>query len=86
LLLSKATPRGKSSGFSAIAASHASGAMPLGSRAVLGPVRMDYERVISLVAYTARALSRALEHQPRNSQNVRTRKWQCCRAHSQSSE
>ena len=50
------------SGFSVIAASYASGAMPLGSLAVLGPVRMDYERVIPLVAYTARALSRALEH------------------------
>jgi heat-inducible transcriptional repressor len=50
------------SGFSVIAASYASGAMPLGSLGVLGPVRMDYERVIPLVAYTARALSRALEH------------------------
>jgi transcriptional regulator of heat shock response len=25
-------------------------------------VRMDYERVIPLVSYTARALSRALQH------------------------
>ena len=50
------------SGFSVVAASYASGSMPLGSLAVVGPVRMDYERVIPLVAYTARTLSRALEH------------------------
>jgi heat-inducible transcriptional repressor len=47
--------------FSVVAASYASGSMPLGSLAVLGPVRMDYERVIPLVGYTARALSRVLE-------------------------
>ncbi|MGH7917220.1 MAG: heat-inducible transcriptional repressor HrcA [Candidatus Binataceae bacterium] len=50
------------SGLSVVAASYASGAMPLGSVAVVGPVRMNYERVIPLVGYTARALSRALEH------------------------
>jgi heat-inducible transcriptional repressor len=50
------------SGFSVIAASYASGSMPLGSLAVVGPVRMDYDRVIPLVGYTARALSRVLEH------------------------
>jgi heat-inducible transcriptional repressor len=49
-------------GFSVVAAPYASGTMPLGSLAILGPVRMDYERVIPLVSYTARALSRALEH------------------------
>ncbi|MGO9263857.1 MAG: heat-inducible transcriptional repressor HrcA [Candidatus Binataceae bacterium] len=49
-------------GFSVVAASYASGAMPLGSLAILGPVRMDYERVIPLVSYTAKALSRALDH------------------------
>ena len=32
------------------------------SVAIVGPVRMDYERVIPLVDYTARALSRLLEH------------------------
>lgn len=48
--------------FSVVAASYASGALPLGSLAILGPVRMDYERVIPLVSYTARALSRALDH------------------------
>jgi len=46
---------------SVIAASYQSGAMPLGSLAIVGPVRMDYERVIPLVEYTARALSRRLD-------------------------
>ena len=49
-------------GFTVVAAAYASGAMPLGSLAVVGPVRMDYDRVIPLVSYTARALSRVLEH------------------------
>jgi heat-inducible transcriptional repressor len=47
--------------FSVIAASYASGSMPLGSLAIMGPVRMDYGRVIPLVEYTAKALSRSLE-------------------------
>jgi heat-inducible transcriptional repressor len=46
-------------GFSVVAAPYASGASQ-GSLAVLGPVRMDYERVIPLVSYTAKALSHAL--------------------------
>ena len=50
------------SGFSVVAAAYASGSLPLGSLAVVGPVRMDYDRVIPLVSYTARALSRVLEH------------------------
>jgi heat-inducible transcriptional repressor len=50
------------SGFSVVSASYASGSLPLGSLAVVGPVRMDYERVIPLVGYMARALSRVLEH------------------------
>jgi len=45
-----------------VAAAYASGSEPLGSLAVVGPVRMDYDRVIPLVTYTARALSRLLEH------------------------
>jgi heat-inducible transcriptional repressor len=49
-------------GFSIVAAAYASGSEPLGSLAVVGPVRMDYDRVIPLVSYTARALSRLLEH------------------------
>jgi heat-inducible transcriptional repressor len=52
-------------GFSVVAASYAGGihgAQPLGSLAIVGPVRMDYERVIPLVSYTAKALSRVLEH------------------------
>jgi heat-inducible transcriptional repressor len=50
------------SGLSVVASPYISGAHPLGSLAIVGPVRMDYERVISLVSYTARALSRALQH------------------------
>jgi heat-inducible transcriptional repressor len=49
-------------GLSVVASPYISDANPLGSLAVVGPVRMDYERVIPLVSYTARALSRALEH------------------------
>jgi heat-inducible transcriptional repressor len=33
----------------------------LGSLAIVGPVRMDYDRVIPLVEYTARTLSRLME-------------------------
>jgi heat-inducible transcriptional repressor len=47
---------------SVVAASYRSGEMPLGSVAIVGPVRMDYDRVIPLVHYTARTLSRLLEH------------------------
>ncbi len=47
---------------SVVAASYQSGAMPLGSVAIVGPVRMDYGRVIPLVDYTARTLSRLLEY------------------------
>lgn len=45
---------------SLVAAPYASGARPIGSVGVMGPVRMPYERVIPLVEYTARALSRRL--------------------------
>ncbi len=48
------------SDLSIVAAAYGRGAMPLGSLGVVGPVRMDYERVIGLVDYTARALSRML--------------------------
>ncbi len=51
---------GRLAGFSVVAAPYASGAMPLGSVAIVGPVRMDYERVIPLVDYMARRLSRVL--------------------------
>ena len=47
---------------SVVAASYASGSTPLGSLAIVGPVRMDYDRVIPLVEYTARALSRLMEY------------------------
>jgi heat-inducible transcriptional repressor len=44
--------------FSVVAAAYASGPVRLGSLAVIGPLRMDYGRVIALVDYTARVLSR----------------------------
>jgi len=49
------------SGLSVVAAPYASGTTPVGSLAVVGPVRMDYDRVIPLVEYIARALSRVIE-------------------------
>jgi heat-inducible transcriptional repressor len=48
------------SDLSVVAAAYSKGTMPLGSLGVVGPVRMDYERVIGLVDYTAKALSRVL--------------------------
>ena len=50
------------SSLSVVASAYIGDTNPLGSLAVVGPVRMDYERVIPLVTYTARALSRALQH------------------------
>jgi heat-inducible transcriptional repressor len=47
---------------SVIAASYATGSPSAGILAVVGPVRMDYDRVIPLVGYTARTLTRLLEH------------------------
>jgi heat-inducible transcriptional repressor len=49
------------SSLSVVAASYASGPSALGSLAIVGPMRMDYDRVIPLVEYTARALSRLIE-------------------------
>lgn len=49
------------SDLSVVAAAYSKGAMPIGSLGVVGPMRMDYERVIALVDYTAKALSRVLE-------------------------
>lgn len=48
-------------GLSVVAAPYVTGSTPIGSLAIVGPVRMDYERVIPLVDYAARALSRVLE-------------------------
>jgi heat-inducible transcriptional repressor len=47
---------------SVVAASYASGTTALGSLAVVGPIRMDYDRVIPLVEYTAKALTRLIQH------------------------
>jgi heat-inducible transcriptional repressor len=49
------------SSLSVVAASYATGSSAIGSLAIVGPVRMDYDRVIPLVEYTARALSRLME-------------------------
>jgi len=49
------------SDLSVVAAAYSQGAKPLGSVGVVGPMRMDYERVIALVDYTARTLTRVLE-------------------------
>lgn len=46
---------------SLVTAGYCRGTMAMGRLAIVGPVRMDYGRVIALVDYTARALSRALE-------------------------
>jgi heat-inducible transcriptional repressor len=46
------------SDFSVVAAAYASGGVRIGNLAVIGPLRMDYRRVIALVDYTARVLSR----------------------------
>jgi heat-inducible transcriptional repressor len=49
-------------GLAVVAARYVGDSKPLGSLAVVGPMRMDYGRVIPLVEYTARVLSRVLEH------------------------
>ena len=49
------------SDLSMVGAPYRHGSAPVGALAILGPVRMDYGRVIALVDYTARALSRALD-------------------------
>jgi heat-inducible transcriptional repressor len=46
---------------SVVAAAYAGGSKPLGTLAIVGPVRMDYGRVIPLVDYIARTLSRLFE-------------------------
>jgi len=47
---------------SVVAASYVSGSTALGSLAIVGPLRMEYDRVIPLVEYTARAISRLMEY------------------------
>jgi heat-inducible transcriptional repressor len=49
------------SGVSLVVAPYAQGGEVLGALAVVGPMRMNYGRVIPLVDYTARAVSRALD-------------------------
>jgi heat-inducible transcriptional repressor len=62
LMVSIGSENPRLAGFAVIAAPYVGGSRPLGSLAIVGPVRMDYERVIPLVEYTARALSKILEH------------------------
>ena len=61
LMVSIGSENPRLSGFAVVAAPYIGGSKPLGSLAIVGPVRMDYERVIPLVEYTARALSKIFE-------------------------
>lgn len=47
-------------GFSLVATSYGAGEQPLGTLGVLGPSRMEYQKIIPLVHYLGEALSRAL--------------------------
>jgi len=47
--------------FSMIASRYHRGALPVGSLGVIGPMRMDYARVIPLVDYMAKVLGDLLE-------------------------
>ncbi len=48
-------------GCSVITASYTKGDYPIGTLGVIGPTRMNYDRVIPIVDYTARVVSRILE-------------------------
>lgn len=50
-------------GCSLVLSSYKKGGQALGSLGVIGPIRMDYDRVIPLVDQTAKAVSRLLEHE-----------------------
>jgi heat-inducible transcriptional repressor len=45
---------------SLVAASYGAGQSPLGSLGIIGPMRMDYARVIPIVRYTASMVSHVL--------------------------
>jgi heat-inducible transcriptional repressor len=47
--------------FSMVASGYCRGDVPIGSLGVIGPIRMDYSRVIPLVGYMAKVLSELLE-------------------------
>jgi heat-inducible transcriptional repressor len=47
--------------FSMVASGYCRGDVPIGSLGVIGPIRMDYSRVIPLVGYMAKVLSDMLE-------------------------
>ncbi len=46
-----------------VTAKYGSGGDSLGAIGVIGPTRMDYQRVVPILEYTAKALSRAIGHQ-----------------------
>jgi heat-inducible transcriptional repressor len=48
-------------GISVIASPYTSGEEVLGTIGVIGPTRMDYSRIIPLVDYTSKLLSKMLE-------------------------
>jgi heat-inducible transcriptional repressor len=50
-------------GFSMVASPYFQGGSPLGALAVMGPTRMPYDRVVPLVQYTARLVTRLLTHE-----------------------
>jgi len=47
---------------SVVASGYHQGETAMGSIGLIGPIRMDYSRVIPLVEYTAHLLSSVLEH------------------------
>lgn len=49
-------------GCSVITAAYTKGEYPIGTLGVIGPTRMNYDRVIPIVDYTARVISRILEN------------------------
>jgi heat-inducible transcriptional repressor len=48
-------------GCSVITASYTKGDYPIGTLGVIGPTRMNYDRVIPIVDYTAKVVSKILE-------------------------
>jgi heat-inducible transcriptional repressor len=48
-------------GCSVITAAYTKGDYPIGTLGVIGPTRMNYDRVIPIVDYTAKVISRILE-------------------------
>ncbi len=47
-------------GFSVVTANYGNGTSPLGSIGVIGPTRMDYNRIVPIIDYTAKSLTRTI--------------------------